>query len=247
MANSSIWRLEGRFAGPTLFALLAVPATFFAFVVAYGKGITFSGLPVTNIVHIHTALASLWVLTLAMQAWLARSGRIPLHRKIGRASYVLAPLVFVSMAAVYIELLGRRTMPMTQFDLQVDIFNVVNPIGFILCWGLAIYHRKNTPRHMRYMISTMLAIATAITARLLLNYFSWVPGLDNFEVLLVVQGVLILLPVGWLIRRDAALGVTPSPYWLPFGLNLLLLVGYFSFTKTQWWSAMIHGFAGIWH
>ena len=222
MADTSLLKLKGRFAGATLTALLAIPAVLLAFGPPYSNGVTFSGLAVTNIVHIHTAMATLWVVMLASQAWLARIGKIPLHRAIGRASYVLAPLIFASMILVYAEQLGRRPYPFTAFDLQVDIFNWVNPIAFLLCWGLAIRHRKNTPRHMRYMISTLLAISTAIIARILLNFFAWLPGLDDFNNVLIFQTVVIALPIAWLIRRDAKLDMGWSPYWVPLISNLLL-------------------------
>ena len=245
MANGSIWRLQGRFAGPALFAIIAVPATFFAFVISVAAGRTFSGLAMTPILHVHLALASLWVVMLASQAWLARAGKIPLHRSVGRASYVLAPLIFASMALVYAEFLGRRPYPYDELTLQFDIFNWLTPIGFILFWGLAIRHRKNTPLHMRYMVSTLFAVGSAIVFRLLLNYFAWVPGFTNNDVLITVNGLILILPLVWLIRRDNAQGIRPSPYWLALGLNLLLVIGYFTFTKSEAWSNFVNGFATI--
>ena len=245
MADNSIWHLRGRFAGPTLFAILAVPATFLAFVVSVMAGQTFSGLSLTPILHIHLVLASLWVVMLAAQAWLARRGNIPLHRKIGQASYVLAPLIFASMVLVYVEFLGRRPFPYDELTLRFDIFNWLTPIGFILFWGLAIRNRKNTPRHMRYMISTLFAVGSAIVFRLLLNYFAWVPGFTNNDVLVAANSLILMVPLAWLIHRDSRLGITPSPYWLPFGLILLIVIGFFTFTKSEVWANFINGFAAI--
>lgn len=245
MSDSSIWRLKGRFAGPTLFALLTVPAMALAFGVSVANNVTFSGLSLTSVVMIHGAMTAAWFVMLAAQAWLARSGNIALHRTIGRTSYVVAPAVFLSMMAVFIEHLHRRVHPMTETDILVDVFNWINPLAFILCWALAIRNRKNTPRHMRYMIATILAMGSPIVARLLLTYFTWIPGITNFDVLVPVQGALILAVAGWLIARDGKSGIAPSPYWVPFASNLLILIGYFSFGRSEAWSAFMNGFARL--
>ena len=50
-----------------------IPATLLAFAPTYFKGVTFSQLPVTTLVHLHTAVMVLWVLLLISQAWLIRA------------------------------------------------------------------------------------------------------------------------------------------------------------------------------
>lgn len=245
MSDSSIWRLEGRFAGPTLFALLTVPAVALAFGLYVANNQTFSGLSLTSVVVVHGALTATWFVMLAAQAWLARTGNIALHRKLGKASYVVAPAVFLSMMAVFIENLHRRVHPMTEIDLRIDIFNWINPLAFILCWALAIRHRKNTPRHMRYMIATILAVGSPILARILLSYFTWIPGMTDLEFTIAVQFTILLGGIGWLIARDRKSGVTPSPYLVPFGSNALILIGFYTFGYSEAWSGFMHGFVRL--
>lgn len=245
MTSGSIWQLKGRFAGATLFALLTVPATILAFMLFVAGNQTFSGLTLTPILLVHTILAGAWVLMLAAQAWLARVGNIPLHRRIGRTSYILAPAVFIFMMAVFIENLHRRTYPFIEADLLVDLFNWINPIAFIACWLLAIRNRKNTPRHMRYMVATILAVGSAILARLLLTYFSWIPGITDLNVLVAVQGSILLAAIGWLIWRDKGARIRPSPFWVPFASNLLIVIGFYTFGRSEAWSDFMHGFAAL--
>src|SRR5256885_15767933 len=47
--------------------------------------------------HLHAATASAWMLLLVAQPLAIRTRRLAWHRALGRASYVLAPLVVVSM------------------------------------------------------------------------------------------------------------------------------------------------------
>ena len=245
MGNKSVWRLQGRFAGPALFTLLVIPATILAFAVSISAGLTFSGLSFTPILHVHTALASLWIVMLAGQAWLARHGNRALHRMIGRASYAIAPLIFASFVLVYVEQLGRRPYPYDQLALQFDVYNWFQSAAFLLCWALAIRHRKNTPRHLRYMIATVFAIGSAIVFRILMNWFAWIPGLADNNVLVIANGLLLMLPLLWLIRRDNKQGITPSPYWIPFWAQLLTAVGFFSFARTETWGDFVDGFARL--
>jgi len=192
MASASIgnftglWRLKGRFAGATLIALMAVPATFLAFVGSVSAGKTFSGLAMTPIVNIHLALTSGWVLILATQAWLARTGRIPLHRSIGKLSYVYAPVTFISMVMVFGEQLTRLEVPFTQEEMSLGLISYCTSTGFLLCWLLAIRNLRNTPRHMRYMIGTVFVFGTAIVARILVSWFGWIPGLTEIATLITV-------------------------------------------------------------
>lgn len=245
MSDLSIWRLNGRFAGATLFALLTVPAIALAFGLYVANSKTFSGLNITSIVAVHGALTAVWFVMLAAQAWFARTGKMDLHRSIGRTSYVLAPVVFLSMMVVFIEHLHRRVYPMTEIDLRIDVFNWINPLAFILCWALAVRHRKNTPRHMRYMIATILAVGSPILARILLSYFTWVPGMTDLDVTISVQFAILLGGIGWLIARDRESGITPSPYLVPFGSNLLILIGFYTFGNSEAWSAFMYGFAWL--
>lgn len=47
----------------------------------------------TNIIHIHGALWMSWLILLVAQPFLINTGRLQLHRTIGKVSYVLGPLI----------------------------------------------------------------------------------------------------------------------------------------------------------
>src|SRR5687767_2265407 len=75
------------------FAVLLVIA-FFAFWPTYfspGLGASVS------YVHLHAATATLWMIALISQPFLIRSHRYDLHRTIGRVSFILVPILLISM------------------------------------------------------------------------------------------------------------------------------------------------------
>src|SRR5262245_36064916 len=47
--------------------------------------------------HVHALTAALWMLMLVAQPWAIQARRLASHRLLGRVSYVLAPLILISI------------------------------------------------------------------------------------------------------------------------------------------------------
>src|SRR6187399_1376877 len=54
----------------------------------------------TTTIHIHGALLIAWLVLLIVQPLLINTGRAKLHRTIGKVSWVLGPLIIISMFMV---------------------------------------------------------------------------------------------------------------------------------------------------
>lgn len=126
-------------------------------------------------VHFHLLTIFCWFAMLVAQAWLAKSGRIDLHRKVGRLSYLLAPILVIGFLLVtnYGQLRHKEPglLGATIFDGGL----------FVLFYVLALVNRHNTAYHARYMILSMLPFIN--------------PGLGRFiapEVSLPVELIIIL-------------------------------------------------------
>lgn len=129
----------------------------------------------SRVVHFHVATILCWFAMLLTQATLAQKGRIELHRKIGRLSYLLAPLIVLGFALVTNYGQIRHKSP--------DLFGATLFDGsmFVLFYALAIINRKNTAYHARYMILSAIPFIN--------------PGLGRFiapEVSVPVEFLLIL-------------------------------------------------------
>ncbi len=102
------------------------------------------------VVHFHVFTIFCWWGLLLAQATLAKQQRFDLHRRVGRLSYILVPLIVVGFVGVTNfgqlrhkspELLGA-----TLFDASL----------FLIFYILAIANRKNTAYHARFMILSAL-------------------------------------------------------------------------------------------
>ena len=112
----------------------------------------------TSIHHIHGATMMTWIVLLIVQPILIRTGRVNLHRMIGKVSYVLAPLIVIMLF-----LIARRGyhhgvsdgIPIAESHAFM-VLDIRGPVAFALFYALAMINRKNPASHMRYMIATSL-------------------------------------------------------------------------------------------
>jgi len=188
----------------------------------------------TVILNVHAALMVLWLLMLIAQAWFIRTKRFQLHRWVGRASFVIAPLVIVSALATFHEGLNRAVGGITIEAVRIDTFSLGQVLAFAVTWGLAILYRKRAPLHVRFMISTAFAVSTAILFRIL---FAWVFNL-NIEALdtaAALNWILLTLPLLALIAMDWRAGIKRSPFWVVTILISVMHLGYWTFAKTDGW------------
>jgi len=230
---------------------LLIPTALLGFAKSYFKGLTFSGLSVTTIIHLHAALMVLWILMLIGQAWLIRTRRYRVHRWVGRSSFVIAPLLIIITVVATHETLNRKMPDITTLDARFEIYDLLQVLGFGLSWALALVYRKRMPLHVRFMVSTAFAFGSAIVFRIILNWFQWVPGmsvvdnLENIDNVAAANGTVLVLILLGLIAMDWRLGIKRSPFWLVTGTTVVIHVGFFTFTKTGWWMALVQCFADL--
>lgn len=151
-------------------------------------------------VHFHVLTIVLWLGMLVAQARLAYVGRIDAHKRIGRWSYVLVPIILIGF--VLVTDFGQRRhkeaalLGATLFDAGL----------FLLCYGMAILRRRNSTEHSRYMMLTPVAFLNPALGRAIAP-----------EVSVPVQLVLLLTIL--IVAR-----VRKQP-WMPYAV---VLAGWFA-------------------
>ncbi len=110
-------------------------------------------------VHFHLLTVVAWLVLLATQAWSGATGRIERHRILGRSSYVLVPLIIIGFALV--ARYGQERQPNPAL-IGAALFD-----GglFLLFYLLALWSRRNTAHHARYMLLTAVAFINAPLGR----------------------------------------------------------------------------------
>jgi hypothetical protein len=100
--------------------------------------------------HFHTTMMCLWMLLLVIQPLLIRKKKLTLHKWIGKLSYVLFPVMFIS-----ILLLVHSRNHLDENNLYMELFIPFKDLLILgIAYLIAIKYRKNIDIHARAMIAT---------------------------------------------------------------------------------------------
>jgi len=193
--------------------------------------------------HTHGVTLILWCLMLISQAYLIRAKNHTLHKKIGKFSYVLVPLlVFTTLDLLNYRLPG--TLGTMDFFFVALVVNGL--IAFVIFYALAIFFRKRPTIHARYMVSTAFPMFTPITDRIQYIYFpstvSYLPTIEGNPIAPVVgfalADLLLLALCVWDWRAHRRLNVFP----LALGVLVLYHYSVMNFYKFEFWKSFSNWF-----
>ncbi len=195
------------------FLLILYPLTLVGFHQTYFSLYpTFEGIQITH--HIHGAIAFLWISMLVIQPILIQAKKIEMHRRLGKLSYLLFPLLilsFLPMLAIQFKNTGVKSAFVPMADMALLIF----------FYALAIINRKNIPYHMRYMIASALVFIDPTVARMLIPVF----GMSDLNWFHIIFGIIYAILLG-LIFYDIANKRNYKPYIVSLLAFLVYQIGF---------------------
>lgn len=165
--------------------------------------------------HFHVVLAVLWIFMLIIQPILIYQKKLPLHRLIGKFSYLLVPLIYIS-----IILLAHSRIDPQAGDRYINLWLPFKDlIIFTAGYGVAIRYRKEMAIHARGMIVAGIVMIEPALVRLISNIFF--PEAFNPAAYLITIAVVYILLITFIIRERH----TKKGRWVfPMALVLYLLV-----------------------
>jgi hypothetical protein len=159
---------KGRFffIGMGLFAIIIVSLTF---VPEYRK-FTAGSFPIAPVLHLHAAIMGVWVLTFVGQAGLAATGRLALHRQIGRFGIAWGWIAWIAMVFVELRVPGAHplTEDLTEYDWFLPGPYVYLTFPIFLAW--ATHERRRPQWHKRLMTFALFLPLQAVFQRI-----EWLP------------------------------------------------------------------------
>jgi hypothetical protein len=191
--------------------------------------------------HFHAAAATSWMALLILQSWAIGSRRVALHRFFGKWSYVLAPLLVLSVILLAHSRISGITGEAYALQTYILYLQVSLALLFALSYGLAIWTRRSVARHSRFMVCTALTLVDPVLIRILF----WIDPTPSFNYQWLTFGVtdLILLILIVLERSNrAGRGVFPAMLGLFVAVQLPALLGW---TDGPLWQAFARWFANI--
>lgn len=191
--------------------------------------------------HLHAISMLAWIGMLVAQPLLIRTRRLAWHRRLGKASYAVVPLVVVSaliLAQLRISQAPPQLLPMQQFIL---FLGVSTSVLFLVIWGLGIRYRHEPALHARYMAGTALTMIDPSLARVMI---SWIPSVPPPFYQFITFGLLytILLTLIALDRKSAR---GRSALWVLLALFVALHASIMLVPGTSVWQRFAGWYAGL--
>ncbi len=161
--------------------LLLIPIAFMGFYPSY-----YSTLRAPVVIHIHSALMTLWLLMVVIQTWLIKKNNYKWHRFTGKLSYILVPCIFFVGYFVlrngFLRVLGGDIVAPPEYYPEGESqltkaadFTVIGSVYFIwlfLYYMLGISYRKKTYAHATFMLAASLTILGPAGDRLLWHIYN---------------------------------------------------------------------------
>ena len=161
--------------------------------------------------HLHAITATAWMVVLILQPLAIRTRRLEWHRILGRVSYVLAPLVLVSMVLLAHNRLRLATAEAYAIQTYVLYLQVSLALVFALSYALAIATRRRTVLHARFMVCTGLTLVDPVVIRLM--FWADPTPTWNYQWFTFALTDAVLVALIWL-ERDARVGRRVFPAML---------------------------------
>ena len=168
------------------FLLLLIPLIFAGFYKTYFQPFPNFTKNIDAYLHIHAFIAALWVAILIVQPFLIVNKKVAWHRRVGKLSYVVFPLLILSFIPRIIKMYNAG-------DLQFLFFPLADGALLILFYTLAIYYSKKVAKHMRYMIASALVLLGPTVGRIGPNLFGWSELLTQNVQYGIIYSILISL------------------------------------------------------
>jgi hypothetical protein len=193
--------------------------------------------------HIHGALMMTWMVLLVVQPLLISTGRANLHRQLGKISYVLGPILIISLFLIgktgyWNDLAKKVPVIEVHTNMALDIRGLV---CFAIFWALAMINRKNSAAHMRYMIATsILAIGPGVGRGLISEF-----GFSFHDSLTVTDVVELAIPAVCL-AYDIYKKKDYRP-WLTITILMLLSAILWQVKYSDGWQAFAAKYAALFY
>lgn len=171
--------------------------------------------------HFHTAMMLTWVALLISQPILIRKKKTRLHRRIGKVTYVVMPVLLLSVFLIMNYKL--KQVPEDQLRFTMVIFPLRDILLLITFFSIAVIYRRNMQVHARAMIITGIVFIEPALYRFL-NGTAFEKGNPWAGYLVVFFIISLFLTLIFLERKQK------SARWIfPSVLALFLLVYYVVF------------------
>jgi hypothetical protein len=186
---------------------------------------------VRGIYHFHAISLCIYLVLLIIQPTLIIHKRLSLHRALGMFSYFLVPAIGISMILVYhSQYLTIVASGKPEREALAFVFSPsTDLIPFLIFFSLAVLNKKDTAKHMRYIISTGIIVVGPGLGRVLMNW----AGMDILAAIGLITIITLIAFISLIIYdRRMKVRFTVNPFTVACIIWLVpnILITFFPYT-----------------
>lgn len=190
-----------------------------------------------TIIHIHFAAFFCWFAMIIIQPVLIRQKNYILHRRVGQLSYLLAPILVLTIIVLVRDKVQREWAVSLENAAMTAFIGLLDILSFSAYYIIAMIKRNNTRWHVAFIIAASLVVLNPGMARLL-NQIK--PGLGLLGAVLIP--FLVSATIIWYEKVKQQRPVLASPYTLFFLCWTLEIVLLITIPPTALWEKMVSHF-----
>lgn len=180
--------------------------------------------------HFHGAVMLAWILMLITQPILIKTKQLKWHRIVGKASYVVFPLLILSLFLVAQAGYERNIKSIGETEALANMTTGIPDMFYLsTLYGLGIYYKKKTSFHLRFFACIGLMILGPGLGRFLIVFC----GLPPMAAIPFMVGGVGVVSLGWWIHD-----IVKKKSALPLGVFLIIIAITFIIipnSHSHWW------------
>lgn len=188
-------------------------------------------------IHLHFTVFFVWLLLVVIQPVLIKNRNFHLHRRLGKASYFLVPvLVITILLLVRIKVIRIATESIESASIEA-MLGLLDAVSLTLYYGIAVYNRRNIRWHVAFIIGASLVVLNPGMARLLNSFAPDLGLLGAVLVPFLIPGV-ILLYEKFRLKRP----MLKSLYLVFIACWTIEIVLLMTIPRTEFWKNLVSAF-----
>lgn len=182
------------------------------------------------VIHFHFSAFIAWFFLLITQPILIKRKRIDLHRKFGKLSYVLAPILILTIVILAINQI-QRELSLAENNAAVTAFiALIDILSFSTYYIIAMLNSKNLRWHVAFLVAATLVVLNPGLSRLL-NQIEYGLGMLVAVLLPFVLSIFVICIERIKYKRP----ILRSPYFLYLCLWTITILMFATIPKTEFW------------
>lgn len=203
-----------------------------------GKFPSFESVPL--ITHLHFVAFLGWFVVLIWQPILIRQKKFETHRKVGRLTYFLVPILVVTIIGIVYHQLSFFVPGESNESVYINMLGgSLSGTSFVIYYILAILNTKNTRWHVAFIIASSLVLLNPGLSRMVALISDKETGLLAMITTPFIVLLFILLYEKFRLKKN----ILKSPYALIFLLFMIELFVFASIADSKYWRSFVENLA----